>query len=765
MPPTTTRPSNDGKGGGSRSADADTGTTAAGGGRLERLAEWCVDHRRRVLGLWVLFLVVAIAVGSAAGSNFTDQFGGGSSESAKAQDLLHAKFPARAGTSVDVVFQTGQGPITDPANQQRIGQLGDQLRTKPGVSGVVLPDPADPAARSRISRTDPSIGYGTVQFSQDIGDVNKADVRSVVDTARSYDRPGFQVELGGRAVSLVEPQSFGSSEGIGLLAAVTILLIAFGSLIAMGLPIMTAVFGLGVSVGLLDLISHVLTVPTFAPQMAAMVGLGVGIDYALFIVTRHRETLHGGAGPRTSAVTALSTAGRAVVFAGCTVVISLLGMLLLGLPFIYGLAAGAIAAVVLVMFGALTLLPAMLGFSGTTIDRFGISRFLHRGEGDKKTLSYRWSRLVQHHSWAFAAVSLVILVVMAVPLFSMHQAFSDAGNDPTSQTTRRAYDLLSKGFGPGTNGPLIVAVAVPDAGARQVVQQLSTKIGDDPGVAFAAPPQFNQAGDTATIFVVPKTSPQDVKTQSLVHRIRDDVVGPTVAGTGVTTYVGGITAASVDASSHLSTRLPLVIGGVIVLSFLLLMAVFRSVAVPIKAAVMNLLSIGAAYGVIVAVFQWGWLSSVFGVDQTGPIDPWIPLMLFTILFGLSMDYEVFLLSRIREEWLRTGDNKTSVADGLAGTARVITAAAAIMVCVFGSFVLGDIRVLKVFGLGLAAAVFIDATVVRMVLVPASMELLGDANWWFPSWLDRLVPDPGIEAPAEDPVELRPAAETREPVDA
>ncbi len=739
-------------------------TAVPAGRRLERLAVWCVDHRRRVLGIWVLAMVVAIGAGSAVGSQFTDQFSGGNSESAKAQDLLHDRFPARAGTSVDIVFHTRQ-PLTDPAVQARVAKIGKEVAAKPGVSGVVLPDPANPAAAARLSR-DGHIGYATVQFSAEIGKIDKQQVRTVVDAARSFDRPGFQVELGGQAVGLVEPQDFGSSEGIGLLAAVIILLFAFGSLIAMGLPIMTAVFGLGVSVGLLDLISHILTVPTFAPQMAAMIGLGVGIDYALFIVTRHRETLHRGADPRASAVVALSTAGRAVVFAGCTVVISLLGMLLLGLPFIYGLAAGAIAAVVLVMLGALTLLPAMLGFSGTTIDRFGISRFLHRGEGDKKTLSYRWSRLVQHHSWLFAGAALLILLVMAIPLFSMQQSFTDAGNNPTSLTTRRAYDLLSQGFGPGTNGPLIVAVAVPKGADDQVVERLSSRIGSTPGVAFAAPPQFNQARDAATIFVVPETSPQDPATQTLVHHIRSDVVRPVLAGTGVTGYVGGITAGSVDASNHLSTRLPYVIGGVIILSFLLLMAVFRSIAVPIKAAIVNLLSIGAAYGVIVAVFQWGWLSSVFGVAKTGPIDPWIPLMLFTILFGLSMDYEVFLLSRIREEWLRTGDNETSVADGLAGTARVITAAAAIMVCVFGSFVLGDIRVLKVFGLGLASAVFIDATIVRMVLVPATMELLGDRNWWFPSWLDRLVPDPGIEGPQGSPTPPAPSPEeSRQPVGA
>jgi RND superfamily putative drug exporter len=340
---------------------------------------------------------------------------------------------------------------------------------------------------------------------------------------------------------------------------------------------------------------------------------------------------------------------------------------------------------------------------------------------------------------------------MAIPLFSMQQSFTDAGNNQPELTTRKAYDLLAQGFGPGTNGPLVVAVdlgATP--GGQAALDKLHTALAQTPGVAFAVPPRLNQAGDAATLVVIPKTSPQDEATHNLVHHIRADVVKPALAGTGVTALVGGVTAASVDASSHLSSRLPWVIGGVVLLSFLLLMAVFRSVAVPVKAAVMNLLSIGAAYGVIVAVFQWGWGGSLIGIGKTGPIDPWVPLMLFTILFGLSMDYEVFLLSRVREEWLRTGNNATSVADGLAGTARVITAAAAIMVCVFGSFVLGDIRVLKLFGLGLASAVFIDATLVRMVLVPATMELLGDANWWFPRWLDKLVPELGVEVEFEEP---------------
>jgi RND superfamily putative drug exporter len=436
-----------------------------------------------------------------------------------------------------------------------------------------------------------------------------------------------------------------------------------------------------------------------------------------------------------------------VLFAGCTVVISLLGMFLLGVPFVYGLALGAVAAVVLVMTAALTLLPGLLGFAGRAIDRLRVPH-LRRGHGaPSETFWWQWSRIVQRRPWVAGGISLAILIALMLPLFSMHQAFTDAGNDNTSTTTRRAYDLLAQGFGAGSNGPLVVAADLPAGADRAVVEDLRAKLSATPGVAFAQPPQFNPAGDAAVIIVTPTTAPQDLKTQQLVNHIRKQVVPAATAGTGVRALVGGETAASVDATQNFTRRLPLVIGAVVVLSFLLLMAVFRSIAVPLKAAIMNLLSVGAAYGVIVAVFQWGWLGSVVGIGKTGPIDPWVPLMLFTILFGLSMDYEVFLLSRVREQWLRTGDNATAVADGLASTARVITAAAAIMVCVFGSFVLGDQRVLKLFGLGLATAVFIDATLVRMVLVPSTMELLGRANWWFPHWLDRRVPTLSVEVDA------------------
>jgi RND superfamily putative drug exporter len=473
-----------------------------------------------------------------------------------------------------------------------------------------------------------------------------------------------------------------------------------------------------------------------------MISIGVGIDYALFIVTRYRSGLHDGLDPEHAVVLALSTAGRAVVFAGCTVVISLLGLFLMGLGFVRGMAVGASCAVLITMLASITLLPAVLGFVGRTIDRLGVP---HRKKtSDRPAFWVRWSHLVQRRPWTALAVGLVPLVLMAMPAFSIRLGASDAGNNATSDTTRRAYDLLSKGFGPGFNGPLLIAATLPPGAGPQVLQPLVDTLKNTPGVAFASAPVPNPAGDAAIVQVVPTTSPQDEATSQLIERLRTKVVPDALRGSGVTAYIGGQTAIFDDLADYLGKRLPLFFGAVLLLSFLLLMAVFRSLLVPLKAVVMNLLSIGASYGAIVAIFQWGWLKSLVGLGKGGPIEAWAPMMLFAIVFGLSMDYEVFLLSRIKEEHDRTGDNATAVADGLAATARVITAAALIMVSVFASFVLGDNRVIKLIGLGLALAVLIDATLVRMVLVPATMELLGERNWWFPKWLERVVPRLTVE---------------------
>ena len=440
-----------------------------------------------------------------------------------------------------------------------------------------------------------------------------------------------------------------------------------------------------------------------------------------------------------------------MLFAGGTVVIALLGLFVVGLPFMDGLAASTIVAIALVLAAALTLLPAMLGFAGPGIDRLHIPGLLARPAATARPgFWYRWSRTVQQRPWICVASALTVLVVLAIPLFSMRLAFSDAGNDPASLTTRQAYDLLAEGFGPGFNGPLVVAAGFRGPHAAATISALDRRLRQQPGVASAGQPVINAARDAAAIVVYPATAPQAAQTAALVRRLRDQVIPQVTGDTGVTAFVGGETAAGVDTSTYLAARLPWVIGLVVALASLLLVAAFRSLVIPVKAAAMNLLSMGAAYGVIVAVYQWGWLSGLFGVGRTGPIDPWIPLMMFTIVFGLSMDYEVFLLSRMREAWRRNGDNSAAVTDGLASTARVITAAAAVMVCVFGSFVVNDpLRILDVFGLGLAVAVLVDATIVRMVLVPAVMQLLGSANWWLPRWLGRAIPDLAIESSAVD----------------
>jgi RND superfamily putative drug exporter len=706
---------------------------------------------------WILVVVAIIGFSSAVGSAFNNNFNSGSSPSQRAQDLLAQRFPAQAGDTADVVVHTA-GQVKDPANAATIDRLVSALAPLADVSSVR--SPLSPGAQRQVS-ADGHTAFAVIQFDKTTPNLKGSHTKQLIRVARSFAHPGFEVALGGNPISAAVSATPGSSEAIGILAAIIIMLVAFGSVVAMGLPILIALVGVGIGYGLVDLASHGFTVPTFGPQLMAMIGLGVGIDYALFIVTRYRQGLQEGRDPRQATVVSLSTSGRAVLFAGGTVVISLLGLFVVGLAFMNGLAVGTIAAVLMVLAAALTLLPAMLGFVGYNIDRLHVPGLLVRSPTAGGGFWYRWSRTVQRRPWVCGTAALAALLVLALPFISMRLAFSDAGNDPTKLTTRQAYDLLARGFGPGFNGPLVVVADLHRGSAsvtpaqRAAVLALDAHLAQEAQLASVAPAVFNPAGDTAVIVAYPTTSPQAAQTASLVRHLRSAAIPSVVAGTGVTVLVGGVTAGGVDASHYLSDRLPLVIGLVILLSVLLLMMVFRSVAIPLKAAVMNLLSMGAAYGVIVAVFQWGWLAPVFGVSRRGPIDPWIPLMMFTIVFGLSMDYEVFLLSRIREEWRRRGVNTIAVADGLAGTARVITAAAAIMVCVFGSFVINDpLRVLDVFGLGLAVAIFVDATLVRMVLVPSIMQLLGRANWWIPAWLDRLLPRLAVEADVLPPVGTR-----------
>jgi RND superfamily putative drug exporter len=601
--------------------------------------------------------------------------------------------------------------------------------------------PYAPEGAKQISRTG-KIAYAQLNLADRSGEAFKEAGEEIKKFAEDVRAPGLRIEFGGDIFA--DAEIGGASEAIGILAAIIILLVAFGSVLAMGLPIGTALFGIGTGIAIVLSVRTVVDMPDFTTAAVAMVGLGVGIDYALFIVTRYRENLAAGADPERSVVHAVDTAGRAVLFAGSTVVISVLGLLLMKTSVMRGVAIGISIGVLTTMLASVTLLPALLGFVGRNIDKFGLPH-RKRAEGDIKESGWtRWSHLIQRRPWPAAIIGLLVLLVLAIPLLSMRLGFTDAGNRPESDTTRQAYDLVADGFGAGFNGPLLLATETPNGESDlAVLNELTTKLNETQGVAFATPPQSNPEGTVAVQQVFPTTDPQAEATAELVTRLRDDVI-PGVVGDRVAVKVGGLTAAADDFAAYTAERLPIFVGAVLLLSFLLLMLVFRSLLVPLKAVIMNLLSIGAAYGVVVAVFQWGWGASLIGVGREAPVEAWAPVFIFAIVFGLSMDYEVFLLSRIREEYDRTGNNATAVADGLALTARVITAAALIMFFVFGSFVLGPEVALKLMGLGLAIAVLIDATIVRMVLVPATMELLGDWNWWLPKWLDRILPRVHVE---------------------
>ncbi len=569
----------------------------------------------------------------------------------------------------------------------------------------------------------------------------------------------LQIEAGGDLFFAFDAAETGVSEMIGLVVAMIVLLVAFGSLIAMGLPIGMALFGLALGVSSMSLIAHLIEVPSWAPQIGSMIGLGVGIDYALFLVTRHREFLHRGSDVADAAGRAVATAGQAVIFAGGTVVIAILGLTVAGVPFMT--AAGvAISVIVLIMVVAsVTLLPAFLGVVGPWIDRLGIHR-RHRSTRVGAGWT-RWGRHVASHAWAYAIGVTALLLALTAPVLSLNLGFPDDGTQPETQTQRRAYDLVADGFGPGINGPLVIAIDISDD--PTVVEPLAIAVAADPGVASVADPLVDLDSGVATMVAIPASAPQDDATYETVQRLRADVFPTVLEGRDASAHIGGSTANFGDVAGRVTDRLPAFIGAVIALSFVLLMFVFRSVVVPLKAALLNLLSIGAAYGVLVMVFQWGWGKDLIGLESTIPVVSFVPMFMFAILFGLSMDYEVFLLSRVREEYIATGDNDTAVIHGLATTARVITSAALIMISVFGGFVLGSDPTTKMFGLGLATAIFVDATIVRIVLVPATMKLMGDANWWLPAWLDRILPSVDIDGESGLPEPVVVPVEQREPV--
>jgi putative drug exporter of the RND superfamily len=735
--------------------------SAASGGVLARWARVAVRRRRLVLAAWLAALALIIGFGVRFGGSFDSSFSIPGTESQAAFDLLTERFPQRAGDSATLVFQA-DGGVTAPDARPQIESVLAQAAALPGV--VEVQSPFGPGGERQIA-PDGRIAYAVLQYGEQSNAIPAGHVERLLDLVDESSTPAVTVEAGGQVVQFNEQEPPGTSELIGVVAAVFILLIAFGSVVAMGLPITTAIVGLLTSVMLILISTRFLGLPVFAPQFAAMIGLGVGIDYALLVVTRYRESLGRGNAPEEAVVEAVSTAGRSVLFAGAVVVIALLGMLAIGIPFIGALGIAGAIVVSLAVVVALTLLPALLAFAGRAIDRWSIP-WLHADESDSRSgIWYRFSLQIQRRPWLWALSSFAVLLALALPALRINLGFSDAGNGSDVLHSRRAYDLLAQGFGPGFNGPLTVVLDTRAAGegAEATVARAREAVAAAPGVVQVSPPIPSPGGDTALLLVYPATSPQDEATADLIHTLRDGTLPAAVGGSGVRAYVAGPVAAFIDIGDRITERMPVFFGAVIGLSFLLLMVVFRSLLVPLKAAVMNLLSIGAAYGVLVLVFQEGVGAGLIGVKE-GPIEVFLPMMLFAILFGLSMDYEVFLISRIREEYLHSRNNADSVAHGLSVTARVITAAAAIMVAVFISFVLGPQRVIKEFGIGLATAIFIDATIVRLILVPATMALLGDANWWLPRWLDRALPHLDLEGPAPAQGNAVPAAGDQAAID-
>jgi RND superfamily putative drug exporter len=706
---------------------------------LYRLGRSSARHPFRVLGLWLVAAVAVVALQGRAGGVFDNSSRVPGAESQHAADVLSNRFPSQGGQSARIVLHTDNGRLDDAAHAATVVQARTQLAGGHDVAGVTDPFAAQAAAVSPDGRT----AYVDVTYALDkLTATQLDDATAVTNDARSG---GVQVELTGSLALLA--QEAPSSELIGVGVAIIVLLVAFGSVVAMGLPIVTALMGIFVGASAVGLLSAFLDIPEFSLILCAMIGLGVGIDYALFIVTRHRQHLHDGMSVEDSAGTAVATAGQAVLFAGTTVVIAILGLFLAGLPAISGLGAAVALVVIVSMVAAITLLPGLLGLAGTKIDKLSIHRKAHVAKPADETLSGRWAHHVGNHPVRYAVLSLGVLCAIAIPALSLRIGTPDDGNAPKHTTQRIAYDQLAEGFGRGFNGPILVVVEVPAAADKDAVDRVHDALKADPGVAAVTAPTFNAAGDTAVLTANPTTAPQDERTDQLVRHLRSDVLPATVSGTDARVSLTG-QALITDLSDRITSRLPVFIAAVVAMSFLLLMIVFRSILVPLKAALMNLLSIVAAYGVLVAVFQWGWGASLIGLHSTIPINPFLPLIMFAILFGLSMDYEVFLLSRVREEYLATGDNHEAVVRGLSSTARVITSAALIMISVFGAFVLGDDANGKLFGVGLSVAVLLDATLVRMILVPATMSLLGKANWWLPGWLDRILPHLDLEGAPE-----------------
>ncbi|MEU1123272.1 MMPL family transporter [Streptomyces sp. NPDC005899] len=713
---------------------------------MAAIARWCLRHRLAAVLIWLLALGGAATAAGLAGSAYTDDYDVPGTEAGRAGDILTAGFEDLGGDAATVVWRTAGPTVRAPGVERTMSGALARIEALPGVGAVT--GPYGPAGGGQIS-ADGRTGYATIVFDHRTDGIPGEQVQAVVDTAESAEREGLRVELGGTAVALTEAPSVHLSEAVGVVVAAVVLFLAFGSLAAGLLPIATALVSVGTAYAGIVLLGHVMTVADFAPMLGVLIGLGVGIDYALFIVTRHRRGLRGGLSVPEAAQNAVATTGRAVVFAGATVCVALLGMLVLRLGFLDGVALAAALTVVLTVAASVTLLPALLSFIGMRALSGRERRQLadHGPRPERTTgLAARWSAFVERHPKLLGVFAAGVMVVLALPTSGLHLGTSDQGNNPVAATTRQAYDLLADGFGPGVNGPLTIAARLDGADDRLALDGLPAALRGTEGVASVSPVTYNGSGDTAFVTVVPESAPQSRRTSELVDRLRDGLLPRTRATTSLELRVGGVTAGYDDFAEVIVGKLPLFVGVVIGLGCLLLLLAFRSLAIPLKAAVMNMAAVAASFGVVVAVFQWGWGSELLGLGSAGPIEPFLPVIMVSVLFGLSMDYQVFLVGRMYEEWLATGDNRTAVRVGLAETGRVINSAAVIMIVVFLAFVLSGDRVIAMFGIALAAAVALDAFVLRTLLVPALMHMLGGANWWLPARLDRLLPRISVEPP-------------------
>jgi RND superfamily putative drug exporter len=707
--------------------------------RLARLADIAYRRRGRVVLLWIVGAILIIGVGGSLAGEYEADYDTPGSESKAASDITEQRFEGYSGQEIFVVWKDENG-AQSPQARQKVDAFFAEAEQLPNTEAHT---PIRVSDNGQIAATTLPMTVPGWEYKDD-------DAEKLIAAAEDNSGGGLEIKLGGDPI--YSAQEGTSPEGYGFLGAAIVLLIAFGSVVAAGLPLGVAALGLGISsAGLIPLLTNVIDVPDWTTAVSGLIGIGVGIDYALLVLTRFRSAMSEGKDRHDAVVEAVTTAGRSVLIAGCTVVIAVLGLMLTGLDYMYGVAIATSLAVLVVMFASVTLLPAFLSYLGPRVDRLRIpllGRSLKKVSEPttKESPAARWSHVVQRRPWPFAIGALVLLLALAAPALGMRLGFPDAGNDRPETMTRQAYDLQTEGFGPGTNGPIQIAATIPTGSqeAQSQIDAFTNTLRSDPNVAFVAPPRINEAGDAALITVIPTTSPQSQETEDLVNQLRDDTVPQQFQGTGIDVEIGGVTAALEDQSEYMVGRMPLFILGVVGLSFLLLLVAFHSPLISLKAGIMNLLSVSAAYGVMTLAANGGGISSLIGIDHEVPIAPFMPVMMFAILFGLSMDYEVFLISRIREEYLKDGDTRRAVADGLAKTARVITAAAAIMVVVFLSFVTAQDVFLKLFGIGLAVAILLDATVVRMVLVPAVMQLLGKWNWWIPNWLERALPRLDVE---------------------